>query len=138
MAPIESAVVDGELVVVQARAALERAASPACGTVPGRVHGRYVRCLADLAVAVRPVLIELQVRRFRCRHRACRQATFAEQVDGLTFRHRGEAPGCRQCCNRQRRCRLAEPAAPVWPTSSLSPRSPAPSPREAARDRTPR
>ncbi|WP_340377138.1 transposase family protein [Streptomyces sp. SS7] len=97
---IENAVVEGELVVVRARASAERAACSACGTVSGRVHSRYVRRLADTAVAGRPVVIELQVRRFRCRDRACRQATFAEQVDGLTFRHGGEAPGCRRCCNR--------------------------------------
>ncbi|MFH9969672.1 transposase family protein [Streptomyces mirabilis] len=80
---IENAAVDGELVVVRARASAERAACPACGTVSGRVHSRYVRRLADTAVAGRPVLIELQVRRFRCRDRACQQATFVEQVDGL-------------------------------------------------------
>ncbi|MFE3854382.1 ISL3 family transposase [Streptomyces griseorubiginosus] len=90
---IENAVVDSELVIVRARASAERAACPACGTVSGRVHSRYVRRLADTAVAGRPVLIELQVRRFRCRDRACRQATFVEQVDGLTFRHGRRSSG---------------------------------------------
>ncbi|MFJ9543970.1 transposase family protein [Streptomyces sp. NPDC101225] len=66
---IENAVVDGELVVVRARASADRAACPACGTTSGRVHSRYVRRLADTAVAGRPVMIELQVRRFRCRNR---------------------------------------------------------------------
>ncbi|GAA3126943.1 hypothetical protein GCM10010521_11800 [Streptomyces rameus] len=59
----------------------------------GRVHSRYVRRLADTAVAGRPVVIELQVRRFRCRDRACRQATFVEQVDGLTVRHGRRSTG---------------------------------------------
>ncbi|MFJ9381132.1 transposase family protein [Streptomyces sp. NPDC101455] len=90
---IENAVVDGELVVVRARASAKRAACPACGTTSGRVHSRYVRRFADTAVAGRPVVIELQVRRFRCRDRACRQATFAEQVDGLTFRHGRRSTG---------------------------------------------
>ncbi|WP_331748570.1 transposase family protein [Streptomyces chartreusis] len=90
---IENAVVDGELVVVRARASAERAACPACGTMSGRVHSRYVRRLADTAVAGRPVMIELQVRLFRCRDRACRQATFVEQVDGLTFRHGRRSSG---------------------------------------------
>ncbi|MGW1712059.1 ISL3 family transposase [Streptomyces sp. NPDC002156] len=90
---IENAVVDGELVVVRARASAERAACPACGMSSGRVHSRYVRRLADTAVAGRPVVIELQVRRFRCRDRTCRQATFAEQVDGLTFRHGRRSSG---------------------------------------------
>ncbi|WP_371576048.1 transposase [Streptomyces sp. NBC_01314] len=39
------------------------------------------------------MLIELQVRRFRCGERACEQATFAEQVDGLTFRHGRRSAG---------------------------------------------
>ena len=90
---IENAAVDGESVFVRARASAERAACPACGMTSGRVHSRYVRRLADTAVAGRPVVIELQVRRFRCRDRACRRATFAEQVDGLTFRHGRRSTG---------------------------------------------
>ncbi|MFJ8467786.1 ISL3 family transposase [Streptomyces swartbergensis] len=90
---IENAVVDGELVVVRARASAERAACPARGTVSGRVHSRYVRHLSDTAVAGRPVSLELQVRRLRCRDRGCRQATFVEQVDGLTFRHGRRSSG---------------------------------------------
>lgn len=84
---IENVVSEGELVAVRARTAVERAACPACGTLSARVHSRYVRRLADSAVGGRPVLIELQVRRFRCSERACEQVTFAEQVDGPTFRH---------------------------------------------------
>ncbi|MFM9633524.1 MULTISPECIES: transposase family protein [Streptomyces] len=90
---IENAVSDGKLVVVRARASAKRAACPACSTTSGRVHSRYVRRLADTAVGGRHVVIELQVRRFRCRDRACRQATFAEQVDGLTFRHGRRSAG---------------------------------------------
>ncbi|MFF0228206.1 ISL3 family transposase [Streptomyces sp. NPDC004629] len=90
---IENAVVDGELVIVRARASAGRATCPTCGTMSGRVHSRYVRRLADTAVAGRPVVIELQVRRFRCRDRACRQATFVEQVDGLTVRHGRRSTG---------------------------------------------
>ncbi|MCX4862013.1 transposase family protein [Streptomyces canus] len=78
---------------MRARASAERAACPACSTTSGRVHSRYVRRLADTAVGGRHVVIELQVRRFRCRDRACRQATFAEQVDGLTFRHGRRSAG---------------------------------------------
>ncbi|MGA5520056.1 transposase family protein [Streptomyces pseudogriseolus] len=84
---IESVVPDGELVVVRARASAERAVCHTCGTASARVHGRYIRRLTDSAVGGRPVVVELQVRRFRCRERSCSQATFAEQVDGLTFRH---------------------------------------------------
>lgn len=46
------------------------------------------------------MLIELKVRRFRCRERACRQATFAEQVDELTFRHGRQSTGLQTVLER--------------------------------------
>ncbi|MFI9617242.1 ISL3 family transposase [Streptomyces sp. NPDC052023] len=97
---IENVVADGELVVVRARASARRAGCPVCGTVSSRVHSRYVRRLADSAVGGRPVVIELAVRRFRCRERACPQATFAEQVDGLTFRHGRRSAGLQKVLER--------------------------------------
>ncbi|MFK4150334.1 ISL3 family transposase, partial [Streptomyces sp. NPDC004065] len=60
---------------------------PSCGTPSGRVHSSYVRRLDDSATAQRRVVIELRVRRFRCRQQACKQATFVEQVEGVTFRY---------------------------------------------------
>ncbi|MEV5880632.1 ISL3 family transposase [Streptomyces sp. NPDC052101] len=97
---IEGVVSDGELVVVRARTAAERAACPACGTASVRVHSRYVRRLADSAVGGRPALIELRVRRFRCSQQDCPQATFAEQVDGLTFRHGRRSAGLQTVLER--------------------------------------
>ncbi|MFD5775476.1 ISL3 family transposase [Streptomyces sp. PDY-4] len=97
---IENVVSYGELVAVRARTAAERAACPACGAWSSRVHSRYVRRLADSAVGGRPVLIELQVRRFRCGQRPCRQATFAEQVDGLTVRHGRRSTGLQKVLER--------------------------------------
>ncbi|MFF4793600.1 transposase family protein, partial [Streptomyces sp. NPDC001276] len=97
---VESVIPDGELVVVRARTAAERAACPACGTASVRVHSRYVRRLADSAVGGRQALIELQVRRFRCSQQGCLQATFAEQVDGLTFRHGRRSAGLQTVLER--------------------------------------
>ncbi|WP_434600592.1 ISL3 family transposase [Streptomyces sp. A5-4] len=91
---------DGELVVVRARTAAGPVACPACGARSSRVHSRYVRRLADSAVGGRPVLIELQVRRFRCGQRSCRQSTFAEQVDGLTVRHGRRSAGLQMVLER--------------------------------------
>ncbi|MFI6361072.1 ISL3 family transposase [Streptomyces sp. NPDC050743] len=85
---------------MRARTAADQAACPASGTVSTRVHSRYVRRLADSAVGGRAVMIELQVRRFRCRQRTCRQATFAEQVDGLTFRHGRRSAGLQAVLER--------------------------------------
>lgn len=64
------------------------------------MHSRYVRRLADGAVGGRPVLIELKVRRFRCGQHPCRQATFAEQVDGLTVRHGRRSTGLQKVLER--------------------------------------
>ncbi|MFF7266768.1 transposase family protein [Streptomyces sp. NPDC008159] len=97
---VENAAREGELLTIRARTSAEQAACPACGTLSSRVHSRYVRRLADSAVGGRPVLIELQVRRIRCRERACRQATFAEQVDGLTFRHGRRSTGLQTVLER--------------------------------------
>ncbi|MDT3397674.1 transposase family protein [Streptomyces sp. B1866] len=47
--------VDEDAVAVAARAAGREAVCPCCGTASGRVHGRYRRRLADLAVAGRKV-----------------------------------------------------------------------------------
>ncbi|MEU6273059.1 ISL3 family transposase [Streptomyces populi] len=97
---VESVTPDGGSVVVRARTAAERIACPACGAVSARVRSRYVRRLADSAVAGRPMLIELQARRFRCSQQGCLQATFAEQVDGLTFRHGRRSAGLQTVLER--------------------------------------
>ena len=52
------------------------------------MHGGYSRVLADGAAGGRPVLIVLQVRRFRCRNPQCPAVTFAGQAGGLSERYR--------------------------------------------------
>jgi transposase len=64
--------------------------SPACPdcTAPSRrVHSRYQRHLADIALGGRPVVIDLTVRRLFCDEPACPRRTFVEQVEGLTVRY---------------------------------------------------
>ena len=63
------------------------AACRACGTWSSRVHSGYARRIEDSPVGSRPVVIRLTVRRF-CKNPDCTQATFAEQVEGLTARYR--------------------------------------------------
>jgi transposase len=58
-----------------------------CGRSSRRVHGRYVRRLRDGAVGGLGLVIELEVRRFRCENSACPAVTFAEQIAGLTVPH---------------------------------------------------
>jgi transposase len=68
----------GDDVVIEARAKQATARCPGCGTTSARVHGRYQRCLADLALAGQPLTIRLQIRRFACNVSACPRVTFAE------------------------------------------------------------
>ncbi|MGW2370172.1 transposase family protein [Streptomyces sp. NPDC001667] len=84
---------DDETVVIRARAQGLQTACPSCGVLSGRVHSRYVRRLADSPVGGRRVVIELRVRRFRCREHGCTRATFAEQINGLTFHYGRRSSG---------------------------------------------
>lgn len=84
------------VVTMHARARSADADCPHCGSASGRVHGRYVRRLADAAVGGVSVVIELLVRRFKCPNLACRAVTFAEQVTGLTSRYARYTPLLRE------------------------------------------
>ncbi|WP_241003047.1 ISL3 family transposase [Streptomyces sp. CB01881] len=79
-------------IVLHAHAREAGAICPHCSRPSGRVHGRYVRRLADAAVGGRAVVVELVVRRFRCLNGACSAVTFAEQVEGLTMPHARKTP----------------------------------------------
>jgi transposase len=78
----------GDAVVIVASCRADSACCPRCGQESARVHGGYARVVADGAAGGRPVLIVLQVRRFRCRNPGCPAVTFAEQAGGLSERYR--------------------------------------------------
>jgi transposase len=78
----------GDAVVIVASCQAEAACCPRCGQESARVHGGYARMVADGAAGGRPVLIVLQVRRFRCMNPECPAVTFAEQARGLSERYR--------------------------------------------------
>jgi transposase len=75
-------------VVISASCRAGGACCPRCGQESARVHGGYSRVMADGAAGGRPVLIILQVRRFRCGNPGCTAVTFAEQAVGLSERYR--------------------------------------------------
>ncbi|MEV7783758.1 ISL3 family transposase [Kitasatospora sp. NPDC088351] len=77
---------------LHARAKAAAAVCPRCWRTSSRVHGRYVRRLADAAIGGSRAVIELTVRRFRCENPACTTLTFVEQVDGLTTPHARRTP----------------------------------------------
>jgi transposase len=78
----------GEAVVISASCRAASACCPRCGQESSRVHGGYSRVVADGAAGGRPVLIALQVRRFRCLRPECPAVTFVEQAEGVTGRYR--------------------------------------------------
>ncbi|MGW0204792.1 transposase [Streptomyces sp. NPDC003233] len=89
---VERVWAEGGTVHVPARTRELRVACPDCGHESARVHSRYGRTLADVAVAGRPVLISLLVRRLFCDSQGCGRRTFAEQVDGLTVPYQRRSP----------------------------------------------
>ncbi len=78
----------GHAVVISASCRTGGAYCPRCGQESARVHVGYSRVMADGAAGGRPVLIVLQVRRFRCGNPGCTAVTFAEQAAGLSERYR--------------------------------------------------
>src|SRR5271167_2783507 len=57
---------------------------PTCGHRSGQLHSHYVRTIADLPIAGQPVVLQVCVRRFRCRQPGCPQRIFAERLPALT------------------------------------------------------
>jgi transposase len=82
----------GNAVLVTARSRAAEAACHQCGMSSARVNSRYRRQLHDLAAGGRPVLIDLEVRRFFCVNAECGARTFAEQVPAVTQRHQRRTP----------------------------------------------
>lgn len=87
-------VADG--VRIQVRPKAGAATCHLCTSEAVRVHSRYERRLADVAIGGRQVEIRIRIRRFFCDSTVCPARTFAEQVDGLTSRHARRSPLLRQ------------------------------------------
>lgn len=56
---------------------------PLCRHRSRRVHSRYHRILADLPISGRRVILQVQVRRFRCPTASCPRQIFAERLPDL-------------------------------------------------------
>lgn len=81
---VEATVCGTGATIVRARGRDPGGCCPSCGHRSTRVHDRYHRQLQDVPLAARRVQILLEVRRFVCANKECRQKTFAEQIPGLT------------------------------------------------------
>ena len=66
-------------IVLHAQPLLATAACPRCQRPSSHVHSRHRRCLRDLPLGGRAVILYLHLRRFRCRHRVCPTQTFVER-----------------------------------------------------------
>jgi transposase len=77
----------GQIVHLSVRLAAVGARCPTCGRWSEAFHSSYRRTIADLPITDRQVTVQLVVRRFRCREKACSRRTFAEQVPLLVDRY---------------------------------------------------
>jgi transposase len=75
--------VEHESVRLQLTATAPAAACPRCAVPSSSVHSRYQRRLTDLPWGRRAVRIQLAVRKFRCRNRACGRRIFTERLPDL-------------------------------------------------------
>jgi transposase len=62
------------------RATPASAPCPVCTTPASRIHSHYERILADLPWADYRVCLQLRVRKWFCRNRACRRRIFTERL----------------------------------------------------------
>ncbi|WP_165422819.1 ISL3 family transposase [Ktedonosporobacter rubrisoli] len=56
---------------------------PGCSCSSDRIHGAYVRTVADLPAGGRRVILKLRVRRFVCPTSTCSHSIFTERLDSL-------------------------------------------------------
>jgi transposase len=67
-------------ITFQVRSTQTRVPCPLCATLARRIHSRYLRTLADLPWAAYRVCLQLRVRKWFCRNRACRRRIFTERL----------------------------------------------------------
>src|SRR5450631_4247456 len=78
---VESITQLDDSILVTARAGIQVASCPLCGSPSRRVHSRYVREVSDLPCSGRSVRLRVRIRRYRCDTQHCRRRIFAERFD---------------------------------------------------------
>ena len=94
---VESTAEDEGVIVVSARAEINRRACPLCGKPSNRIHSRYVRTVADLPCAGRKIRLRLVARRFVCSAPLCRRRIFAERFDDGVVAERSRRTSRLEC-----------------------------------------
>jgi transposase len=74
---------DGATIHLEVAATRRWARCPVCQRRSHHLHSRYERTLADLPCGGEQVVLQLHVRRFRCRVRGCPRQIFAEHLPDL-------------------------------------------------------
>lgn len=74
-------------VTVEVSSTVRSAPCPVCRHWSDRVHGSYVRYLAERPVLEKRLVLAVQIRRFKCPDVGCARRTFAESVTPLAGRH---------------------------------------------------
>ena len=72
---------------VQASSTVRAAPCPACRSWSNRLHGSYVRRLAERPSLEQKVVLSVEMRRFKCPNSRCCRRTFAEDIHALAGRH---------------------------------------------------
>ncbi|MCB0036627.1 MAG: ISL3 family transposase [Anaerolineales bacterium] len=85
---LKEVVQENDVLVVTAETKTKEANCPDCGQCSLRVHGRYHRQIADLPCTCYSLLIDLEVRRFKCTNDKCIRRTFTERLPDVV-RHYG-------------------------------------------------
>src|SRR5947207_11057634 len=80
---ISSAHATATILVVHVACQRSCAACPLCQQTSERVHGNYVRTMADLPCAGRRVILALTVRKFVCSASTCPRQIFTERLPDL-------------------------------------------------------
>ena len=139
---LTAATITPEQITVDLAATSPAMPCPRCQVSATRMHSRYQRTLADLAILQRPVCLLLHVRRFFCDNATCSQRTFCERLPDLvavcawrTTRLRSEQRRLGLDIGGEAGARLAHrQGMPVSPATLLrlarrDPPPPAPTPR---------
>ena len=78
---VESVAQLDDSILVTARAGIQAASCPLCGSPSRSVHSRYVSEVSDLPCSGRSVRLRVVIRRYRCDTQHCRRQIFAERFD---------------------------------------------------------
>jgi len=78
---------DGHSVTIHASTTNPAPRCPLCAQLSRRIHGCYVRTLADLPWCGTPVRLRVRVRKFFCDVPSCERRIFAERLDAVAGVH---------------------------------------------------